>query len=212
MRVPCYPRVAGVSWGLMLTLARRQDSESADDHRLVAESAAGDERAFARLVARHGEKVRAVALRFTNDVMASEDIVQEVFWKVWQKRDKWDTDGKASFSTWLYRVTLNLCIDRSRKRKARSWFFSPTEDAELVAAPDPGPEQSTRDRQELALVRVDIAALPFKQKAALLLSTLAGAPNAEIASSLDVTVGAVEQAISRARRTLRDKRLARERF
>ncbi len=194
----------------MLTLARPQHSESADDHQLVAESVPGDERAFARLVARHGEKVRAVALRFTNDVTASEDIVQEVFWKAWQKRDTWDGDGKARFSTWLYRVTLNLCIDRSRKRKSRSWFFGPTEDADLVAASEPGPEQSTRARQELALVRADIANLPFKQKASLLLSTVAGAPHAEIASSLDLTVGAVEQAISRARRTLRDKRRARE--
>jgi RNA polymerase sigma-70 factor, ECF subfamily len=194
----------------MLTLARQQQSGSIDDHQLMADSAAGDERAFAGLVARHGEMVRAVALRFTNDETASEDIVQDVFWKVWQKRDSWDGGGKARFSTWLYRVTLNLCIDRLRKRKTRSWFSGPTEDADLVAALEPGPEQSTRARQELALVRADIADLPFKQKAALLLSTIAGAPNAEIALSLDVTVGAVEQAVSRARRTLREKRLARE--
>ncbi len=194
----------------MLTLARQQQSGSIDDHQLLAASAAGDERAFAGLVARHGEMVRAVALRFTNDGTASEDIVQEVFWKVWQKRETWDGDGKARFSTWLYRVTLNLCIDRSRKHKARSWFTGPTENADLVAAAEPGPEQSTRAREELALVRADIADLPVKQKAALLLSAIAGAPNAEIAQSLDVTVGAVEQAISRARRTLRDKRQARE--
>lgn len=193
----------------MLTLATRQ-SGSINDHQLVAESAADNEQAFARLVARHGEKVRAVALRFTNDNAASEDIVQEVFWKVWQKRSDWNVDGKASFSSWLYRVTLNLCIDRSRKRKVRSWFSSPAEDADLVEALQPGPEQTTGARQELALVRIDIANLPDKQKAALLLSTLVGEPNKEIAASLDVSIGAVEQAISRARRTLREKRLARE--
>lgn len=194
----------------MLTLARQGQSGLISDHQLVADSVAGDERSFARLVGRHAEKIRAIALRYTNDVMASEDIAQEVFWRVWRAKDKWDADGDATFSSWLYRVTLNLCIDRARRRKARSWFSSFGAEADSVAAPEASPERVLGARQDLAIVQADIADLPDKQKAALLLSALAGEPNALIAKTMGTSVGAVEQAISRARRTLREKKITRE--
>ncbi len=194
----------------MLTLVQQGQSGSISDHQLVADSAAGDERAFARLVGRHAEKIRAIALRYTNDMTASEDIVQEVFWRVWRAKDKWDADGEATFSSWLYRVTLNLCTDRARRRKARSWFSGFGVEADSAATPEPGPERVIGARQDLAIVQADIANLPDKQKAALLLSALAGEPNAVIAATMGTSIGAVEQAISRARRTLREKKIARE--
>ena len=87
-----------------------------DDHSLVQRARSGDERAFRLLVERYQKKVYAVALGMVKDREEAMDVVQEAFVKVHRSLDSFKAD--ATFYTWLYRITVNVCIDVIRRRGA----------------------------------------------------------------------------------------------
>ena len=87
-----------------------------DDHTLVQRARSGDERAFRTLVERYQKKVYAVALGMVKDREEAMDVVQEAFVKVHRSLDSFKAD--ATFYTWLYRITVNVCIDVIRRRGA----------------------------------------------------------------------------------------------
>lgn len=188
-------------------VARPQPAEAEDDDALMARVAAGDQRAFSRLVARHGPRAQALAHRFTGSASEAEDIVQEAFWRVWRSAARW-TPGGAKLSTWLHRIVVNLCVDRARRAKIRNWL--PFADAFDPPSDEADPEHSLSDRDEIAAVRADILELPERQRAALLLSADGERSNADIAIVLETTEKAVESMLVRARRTLRAKLATRE--
>ncbi len=166
----------------------------------MAQVAAGDERAFATLTRIHADQVHGLARRFTGNASDAEEIAQEVFWTVWKSAKKWQP-GNARFATWLYRVTLNKCIDWDRRQRVRRFFFLPA--PEDLIDDSPGADQSVEDRDSLALIRRSILRLPARQRAAILLSSQLEKSNKEIAAILEISPGAVEQLLVRARRTLR---------
>ncbi len=181
--------------------------DSEDDDTLMARAAAGDRRAFALLVTRHAERVRSVALRFSGNAADADDVTQQAFLAAWRDARNWQR-GRARFSTWIYRVAVNRCIDLARRRRVRSWLS-----LDAVAEPeDDAPDAAERAAQqsELAAVRRDMLALPEKQRAALLLAVQAEKSTAEIGEALGVSAGAAEQLLVRARRALRER--ARERM
>lgn len=179
----------------------------ADDDALIARVAEGDQRAFARLVARHGARAQAVAHRFTGSATDAEDIVQDAFWRVWRAADRWRPGG-ALFSTWLHRIVVNLCVDHDRRRRIRR--FLPFADSFDPPSDDVDAERALSDRDQVAAVRADILELPARQRAALLLAADGERSNAEIAATLETTEKAVESMLVRARRTLRARQAARE--
>jgi RNA polymerase sigma-70 factor (ECF subfamily) len=176
--------------------------DSDDDDTLLARAAAGDRRAFSLLVTRHCERVRALALRFTGNGADADDVAQMVFTAAWRELPRW-RPGQARFGTWLYRVTLNRCIDLGRRRKVRAWLSldSVAEPADEAVGADDLADQ----RSELVAVRRDMLELPPKQRAALLLAAQAEKSTGEIAEALGVSEGAAEQLLVRARRTLRER-------
>lgn len=181
--------------------------DSEDDDTLMSRAAAGDRRAFSLLVTRHAERVRAVALRFSGNAADADDVTQQAFLAAWRDAANWQR-GRARFSTWIYRVAVNRCIDLSRRRRVRAWLS-----LDSVAEPQddaPGAAELADQQSELAAVRRDILALPEKQRAALLLAVQAEKGTAEIGAALGVSAGAAEQLLVRARRTLRER--ARERM
>jgi RNA polymerase sigma-70 factor (ECF subfamily) len=166
----------------------------------MAALAAGDRQAMARLIRRHGPGLR----RFLAGTLAApheaEDLAQETFLRVWAAAARYDPD-KAAPSTWIYRIALRLAIDRNRRTGFRRFLG-------LDAAPEPeddrpGTETDLAARQELALTRRALAALPDRQQRALLLRAVAGMTNADIAATLGISAGAVEQLLVRARAALR---------
>lgn len=187
--------------------ARADRGEADEDDALMARVADGDQRAFARLVARHGSRVQALAHRFTGSAAEAEDVVQEAFWRVWRSAGRW-TAGGARFSTWLHRIVVNLCVDHDRRRRIRRLL--PFADGYDPPADEVGAEQAAGDRDEIAAVRRDILALPARQRAALLLSAQGDRSNAEIARVLGTTEKAVESMLVRARRALRARMARRE--
>ncbi len=163
----------------------------------IARAAAGDERAQAALVNTHMPRVYAVAKRMLKDAVEAEDVTQEAFIRAWKALPDWEP--RAKFSTWLHRVTLNLCYDRLRRKREQ------TGADELPERVDPGlrPDEAFDQAQKVQAIEIAIDDLPERQKAALTLCSLQGLGNKEAAEVMEVSVEALESLLSRARRKLK---------
>ena len=109
---------------------------------------------------------------------------------LWRRPDAWNAGG-AAFSTWLYRVVVNRCIDQARRRRLRSWM--PFGEAPDPVDDAPDAVSALAGREHLAEVRFMIRALPEKQRVALLLAVQGERSNADIGSILGISEGAAEQ-------------------
>ena len=172
------------------------------DDELLARSGQGDRNAFARLTERHVARAMAVAGRMMGNRMDAEEIVQEALLRAWRKAPDWqaqaDRAGGAQFSTWLYRVVVNLCIDRKRRPAS-----APLDDAAHVADGRPtGYDEAARNEAAEHVARA-VAALPARQRAALVLCYYEHMSNLQAAAVLGVSVGALESLLVRARKSLR---------
>jgi RNA polymerase sigma-70 factor (ECF subfamily) len=167
------------------------------DEELLALVGAGDRKAYNILVERHGRRVLLMARRVTGNLADAEDVAQEAFLRVWQHAADWRDKG-AKFTTWLYRVVMNLCLDRRRRAPM----------APLEAAGDPADERPTAEasvaaRERERAVADALATLPDRQRAALVLSYYEGLSNAVAAEVLATSTAALESLLVRARRSLR---------
>ncbi len=174
------------------------DTRSADDDALLlARFAAGDQGAARILTGQLLPRVLRQAWRMLGDEAEAEDVAQDAMLRLWRQAGDWRA-GEARVSTWLYRVTHNLCIDRIRKRR-------PTAPIESVAEPtDPAPsalERLVNSEESRGLARA-ILALPERQRQALVLRHFEGISNPEISARMDCSVEAVESLLARARRQL----------
>jgi RNA polymerase sigma-70 factor, ECF subfamily len=187
-------------------MVREDDIHGSDGHSevdddaacLLARSARGDRRAFDEIVTRYGPVALRVAARMAPDRQSAEDIAQEAMVRIWRRADEFDT-RRARFTTWLYRIVVNLCIDLSRKPRpvALPEDFDP-------ADPSAGAAESLEaDERRAALVRA-IEELPSGQRAALTLVYDEGLSGAEAARALGVSTKAVERLLARARARLRE--------
>ena len=172
------------------------------DERLVAGVAAGDERAFALIVRRHAGRLKALALGFSGIPGEADDIVQETFWSFWRNAARWTPSGPP-LSAYLARIAMNRAIDMSRRRKVRAFFG--IEDAAEIADTAPPADHQLAVGSELRAVSRDLLQLPTRQREAILLAADGATTNIEIAAIMGLSVGAVEQLLVRARRTLRLK-------
>jgi len=165
----------------------------------VEKAGRGDRDAAARLIARHSAKLLTVGQRMLASRAEAEDAVQDVFLRLWTHAGRWRPGG-AKFETWLYRVMLNQCYDRLRRRPTR-----PLEEAAEVAdqALPPGAllDQGTME-QEIARA---LEGLPERQKAAILLCHFQECGNIEAAEIMGLSVEALESLLARGRRALRSR-------
>src|SRR5215469_1952429 len=166
---------------------------------LVARVGRGDRVAAQQLMARHLPKMLALARRMLSDTAEAEDAVQDAFMQVWTHAARWEP-GRAKFATWLYRVTLNKCYDRLRRRPT-----APLEAAAAVPDPAPGPEAHLQNAAISAQIEAALTALPERQRAAIQLCHFQGCGNIEAAEILGISVEALESLLARGRRSLREK-------
>ena len=163
----------------------------------------GDERAFDQLVERYSPRVYALLTRFLGPAGNREDLVQEVFLRVIRARS--DYRPEARFSTWLYRIAFNLCVNENERRRPTSSLDEAggalPEYWEDDEAPVPGAELERDDL--VSSVRTAIASLPARQRMALVLAKYEELPYDEIGRTLGASEKAIKSMIHRARETLR---------
>ncbi|MDH5437038.1 MAG: sigma-70 family RNA polymerase sigma factor [Gammaproteobacteria bacterium] len=167
------------------------------DEQLVALIGNGDQHAFNQFLTRHIKKMMSFATRYTGKQHA-EDITQEVFTRLWTHAHQWKDQG-LSPSSWLYRISYNLCIDHIRKQH----HISGDNVVELHTAHHEEPEQQVIQSAEQVEVQRALKSLPERQYTALILCTWQELSNKDAANCMDVSVDALESLLSRARRSLK---------
>jgi len=184
-----------------------------EDWSLIEKFERGDATAFQEIFNKHKGRVVNLSYRFVHSQEAAEDIAQEVFIKVYEKRLK--VDSKVKFTTWLYRVTTNASLDFIRKNK----FVVRSVDAEIadssgektdflerVGDPkSPSPRETVQQEELQTLLRTEIDGLPEELRVPIRLYQFENLPYEEIASILKITTKAVERRLYHARERLRDK-------
>ena len=173
-------------------------SQNLEDAELLARFAQGDRAAAQVLTARLAPVVYAQAFRMLGDRAEAEDITQDSLLRLWHAAPDWQV-GQAKVTTWLYRVTSNLCIDKMRKRKRQSSDAVPE-------MPDDGPdiERRLQDRARAQALRAALSDLPDRQKQAMVLRHLEGLSIPDVAQIMQISVEAAESLMSRGKRSLAD--------
>ena len=169
------------------------------DQALMAAIADGDEVAFGELV----RSLTPALLRFARATLSAspaeaEEVVQEVLIRLWQQAATWQPDGRVS--TWAHRVAYRLCIDRLRRQR-------PSVDIEGLEdnLTDPAPLPGTRmmHLEDVQAVQAAVAALPVRQRTAIVLCHYQGLSQAEAAAAMGIGEVAYESLLARGRRRLR---------
>jgi RNA polymerase sigma-70 factor (ECF subfamily) len=182
------------------------------DLELILEFQKGDQRSFEELISRYSTKVHSLASRLTRNTEDAEEVLQDVFVTVHRKIGGFE--GKSSFSSWLYRVTVNAAFMKLRKRKQDQTV--PLEELVQQAHVVPAlksPESSFVDSQSirnemLEALEAAIRKLPDDYRPVFILRDVDGLTSREVSKILDLTVPAVKSRLHRSRLMLR-RRLSR---
>jgi RNA polymerase sigma-70 factor (ECF subfamily) len=171
-----------------------------DDTALVEAAIAGDTAAFDVLVTRHRRSVYQVCYRFVNHHEDAADLTQDTFVRAWKALGSFR--GQARFSTWIYRIAVNVCLNRVSLKTPKTDVV----DFDLVAdqrEPAPGAAIDAAERQ--AMVRAAVKSLPPRQRAALILRTYHELSHQEVADIVGTSVGAVKANVFHALANLRKR-------
>ena len=181
-------------------------NEQTREHQLVMAAKGGDEDAFAALVRLYEKRVFALAVRMCGSREDAAEAAQEAFLAAWQGLSFFR--GDASFSTWLYRLTSNACVDLLRREGRHRSAAGPSLDDEELSLDVPDTALSPQDeaeRQELReAIDRGLAALSPEHREILILREMHQLSYDEIAEVLSLDTGTVKSRISRARRQLRN--------
>jgi len=173
-----------------------RDAQDAD---LISWSAGGDKRAFDEIVTRHGPFALRVATRLLSDASAAEDVAQEAMFRAWSQAGAFDS-RRARFTTWLYRIVVNLAIDQRRRHKPEQL----PDDFDSVDPSARADEMMEINERRSALTEA-LDCLPGQYRAAITLDYDEGMAGAEAASVLGVSTKALERLLARARGLLRER-------
>ncbi|WP_062733547.1 RNA polymerase sigma factor [Sphingobium abikonense] len=174
----------------------------ADDRALAARAQAGEQAAYAMLMARHRDAVWRLARGHVGDADEALDITQDAFVAAFAAIGRYD--GSRPFRAWMARITLNKCRDWARRRAVRRFFTlaKPIDDAVHVADLTASPEDALASAEGVTRINAAIAALPFNLKEVLLLRTIEAMSQADTAILLGISEKAVETRLYRARAKL----------
>ncbi len=174
---------------------RRDDAVS--DDALMARVCARDAAAFRILVDAHVRPLHRIAYRMIGDATEAEDLAQEALLRLWRDAARWQA-GQGGVGAWLKRVVVNLCLDRLRRRRFASDEAVPDRADDTPLAP----EEMDAARLRAATVAA-IAALPDRQRAAIVLTYYEEVSNQVAAETIDMNIKAFESLLLRARAALR---------
>jgi RNA polymerase sigma-70 factor (ECF subfamily) len=156
-----------------------------DDQEAIEACRRGEREAFDRLVERYQRDVYRLCYRFVNNHEDASDLAQEAFIKAYRALDRFR--GDSSFSTWLYRIAVNTCLNfRAARKPATDELPETLSDGRARA------DQSLESEEQALRVRAAIKRLPEKQRATLILKTYHDLTHEEVAGILGSTVGTVK--------------------
>jgi RNA polymerase sigma-70 factor (ECF subfamily) len=171
-----------------------------DDHELLARIRDGNGQAFAALVERHSDRFYRLAYRYLQNKEAAEDVVQDAFLKLWENPALWQPQRNSKFTTWFYRVVVNLCLDLRKRKKP-----APLDDeTSVIDERQPADEMMIRAQEQNALEKA-IGTLPERQRTALNLCFDLELTNQEAAEIMGVRLKALQSLIMRAKTTLKER-------
>lgn len=175
---------------------------------LIKKAKDGDSAAFGMLMEKHMNTVYNIALRMTENREDAEDITQDVMIKIFRVLDSFK--GNSKFSTWVYRVAVNTCLDELKKKKNKKHFSLDAkikgEDGEIEADikdDSPSPEKLAERRELRDMVGEAIKKLSDEHRAVIVLRDIRGMSYGEIGEILKCGEGTVKSRISRARAQLK---------
>ncbi len=175
------------------------------EQELIVRVKQGDIQAFEPLIEAYEKQIYHLCLRMTGNPEDARDLTQESFLKAWQKLGQYHVE--SAFSTWLYRLSSNLCIDFLRQQKRRTVFSLTTEEdtgEELeVASVDPSPEEIVLQMDDRRAVADAMKELDEDHRLILTLRVVDDMPYEQIAQVLGVKEGTVKSRLARARTKLR---------
>jgi len=161
------------------------------DAALVALTRSGNANAFEELVRRNQATIFRIALRMLGDRRDAEDASQETFLQAWRALPRFRS--QSAFSTWLYRIVTNRCLNLRRARRPSQALLWDQE------SEDPGPEEAAEARNQLLALREAILELTPEQRAVFVLRHLEGCAYEEIVEILGISLAAVKSRLHRAR-------------
>jgi RNA polymerase sigma-70 factor (ECF subfamily) len=176
------------------------------DETAVARARSGDADAFRVLVERHSHPLFRLAFRMTGNEQDAEDIVQETLLRAYRRLDHFDE--RASFRTWLYRITVNCSLDLVRLRKRRSEVSgsaNPDLDDPLDSLPaaEPAPDRVAMSEQARSRIAEALEELSASEKTAFVLRHFEGMCIEDISGVLECRPGAARHSVFRAVQKLR---------
>lgn len=171
-----------------------ENDSSVSDQELLTKIQQGSANAFAILVKRHSQRFYRLAYVMTYNQSVAQDIVQDAFLKLWEKPYLWDITKNSQFSTWFYRLVLNLCYDYHKKSKE-------VLDNDIAAklADTDSPETYAISLEQDNLVKQLLSTLPHRQKAAVNLCYFELLSQKQAAEVLGVSVSALQALLARAK-------------
>ena len=186
-------------------------SNITDERKIIKKAAAGSADAFEQLLLKYQTPIYNLCLRMTGNPEDAADMTQEAFLKAWRSLSSFQFE--SSFSTWLYRLTTNTCLDylRSQKRRPQCSLTVEDDDGEEqvldVTDEAPTPEEALLSAEERSQLVHALSQLEASQRQIITLRVVNDLSYAEIAEILDVKEGTVKSRLARARDNLRKKLL-----
>ncbi len=188
-----------------------------NDGELLNRLKAREQEALRIAVDKYSSMVYKVALGFTHDKQEADDIVQEVFIKLWENAPKLELRD-TKLSTWLYRVTLNYAINLTRRNKFKSLFedlsqFTRKSDDgtiefQIEDKQNKNPEELTENKELGEIIKIAVNRLPKKQRIAFVLTKYRGLSSKEVAEIMEISPGNVDILVHRAKKALQKKILS----
>lgn len=175
----------------------RKGAQSLEERQLIQQAQAGNRAAVEELLGRYEEQVYRLVARFFPSPADAGDVAQDVMIRIFHRLTAFN--WRSAFSTWVYRVTVNACIDEGRRRRKREQPGLP----EHIEAPGDGPEEQAVRGETRRQVREAVARLSPEHRAILLLREVEDLDYGEIAVILGVAAGTVKSRLCRARESFR---------
>lgn len=171
-----------------------------EDEQIMQEVRSGNVAKLEALFDRHSRPLFRYFVRLTSDPSWSEDLVQEVFFRILKYRHTYEPE--TSFRAWMYQVGRNVWIDQASRRKGE---VALPENVAEIGSTEPAPDRQAQQRQVTALLRRALAALPPEKREVLVMSRYQELKYDEIAAALKCDVGTVKVRVYRALRELGDR-------